>query len=183
MIDFRNSRHRPTAAIIGCRHGVTAVELIVSAVLLMAIMSFITTLGFRINLVWKDVNHHRIATGELSNQLEEITKMTPAEAKSAISILRPSSLCARSLPNPQLSGELIEDELGNMVVMRINWNRRNPGKPVELAGWILPELATGLENSQGKNSVSVIESDSNDSGSSFFESRKTGRMMFVEAIQ
>ena len=43
--------------------------------------------------------------------------MTPAEAKSAISILRPSSLCARSLPNPQLSGELIEDELGNMHIL------------------------------------------------------------------
>lgn len=127
------------------RRGVTTIELVVSAMLLMAVMTFVTTLCFRINLVWKDIGHHRVAVGELSNQLESLQRMTPAEAQAAVESLEPSLLCRRTLRDPELEGELIADELGNRIVLQINWARRNPGQPIELAAWLATETDSNEE--------------------------------------
>ena len=142
MIDYQPNRpehllHRKR------RSGITVVELIISAVLLVTVMSFVTTICFRINLVWKDVNHHRVAMGELSNQLEVLTRLTRQEALAAVDAIQPSSVCASSLRNPELSGELVDDDFGSRIVLRINWDRRNPSNPVELAGWIVRPTEVG----------------------------------------
>lgn len=137
MFDYRFLKtNRRTVCRLRSRRGITAAELIVSAVLLMTVMSFVTTICLRINLVWKDINHHRVAVCELSNQLEELTLLSPPEAQAAIESLQPSAICARSLRKPELAGKLIEDEFGSRIVLQIDWDRRNPGKPVELVGWI-----------------------------------------------
>lgn len=132
-----------------CRHGhrggFTMVEMVVSAVLLITIMSFVTSLCFRIDLVWKDIAHHRVAVGELSNQLEEITRMSTAQARAALVSMTPSAICEQTLSSPVIVGELLEDELGNRVVLQINWERRHPGKPVELAAWLAPPVGDQAE--------------------------------------
>ena len=112
------------------------VELVISAMLLVTVMTFVTTLSFSINLVWKDIGHHRVAAGELSNQLESLTRLPLQEARVAVASLEPSELCRRTLKDPELSGQLVEDNLGTRVELSINWNRRNPGKPVQLVGWV-----------------------------------------------
>lgn len=128
-----------TVAPRGRRGGIAAAELIISAVLLITVMSFVTTICFRINLVWKDINHHRVAMGELSNQLEELTQLSPQEARTAVDSLKPTAICARSLQNPEITGEVVDDELGSRILLQLNWKRSNPGKAVELVGWIVPE--------------------------------------------
>jgi len=119
------------------RDGLTFIELVVSAMLLITIMSFITSICLQTSLIWKDIGHHRAAVNELSNQLERLTRLTPDEARQALGSLQPSAVCSRTLNKPQLSAELIDDNLGLRVVMQIDWKRRNPGKPVELVGWML----------------------------------------------
>ena len=52
--------------------GITVTEVIVAAVLMMTIMGLVGTVCHRVNLIWFDVNHHRVAVSELSNQLEDI---------------------------------------------------------------------------------------------------------------
>ena len=118
------------------RHGTTLVELLVSAFLLISVMSFVTTWCFHINTIWKDIGHHRVALCELSNQLEVLTRLNPTQAQEAIDAIEPSSTCARTLKNPELTGNLVEDALGTRVVLQLNWQRRYPGKPVTLAGWL-----------------------------------------------
>lgn len=112
------------------------IELVISAMLLVTVMTFVTTLSYSINLVWKDIGHHRVAAGELSNQLESLTRLSHEEARKAVASLKPSEVCARTLLEPEIAGKLVDDNLGTRIELRINWNRRNPGKPVELVGWI-----------------------------------------------
>ena len=131
---FRNQKQAKNQ--LRCRSGITSVELIISSILLITVISFVTTICFQINLVWKDIHHHRVAMGELSNQLEELTQLSRVSAEEAINDLQPSSVCVRSLRNPVLQGELTDDAFGTRIVLQINWDRRNPGKPIELVGWI-----------------------------------------------
>ena len=118
------------------RQGVTAIELVVSAMLLITVMTFMTSLCFRIDLVWKDIGHHRVAVGELSNQLESLQRLTPQRAQEALKTIQPSLLCRQTLRDPELRGQLVKDELGDRIVLQINWARRHPGQPIELAAWL-----------------------------------------------
>jgi hypothetical protein len=132
-----------------CRNGFTMVELVISAMMLVTVMTFVTTLSYSINLVWKDIGHHRVAANELANQLESLTRLPKQDAQIAVSSLEPSELCRRTLKDPELSGQLVEDNLGTRVVLSINWNRRNPGKPVQLVGWVFQKNGS-LETASNK---------------------------------
>ena len=69
--------------------------------------------------------------GELSNQLESLQRMTPQGAREALQIIQPSSLCRQTLRDPELRGQIVRDDLGERVVLQINWTRRHPGQPIE----------------------------------------------------
>jgi hypothetical protein len=120
------------------RSGITMIELIVSAVLLMTVMSFATTLCFRINQVWSDIGQHRVALNELSNQLETITRLDVAAAKLAVAEIQPTEVCRRTLIDPEIRGEVTTDNLGTRIQLQINWNRTHPGTPMKLVGWLIP---------------------------------------------
>ena len=120
------------------RSGMTVIELIVSAMLLLTVMTFMTTLCFRVNMVWKDIGYHRVAVGELSNQLEELQRMTVEEVENELANLQPSELCQMTLRDPRLTGRLVKDELGNRIDLKINWTRQNPGQPISLTAWLKP---------------------------------------------
>ncbi len=122
------------------RRGVSLIELLVSALLLMTIMSFVTTFCVQIDRVWKDIGQHRVALCELSNQLEGLTRLKPEAAQQALEALVPSETCRRTLQRPELTGNLVEDDLGMRVVLQLNWQRRYSGKPVTLAGWLSPVI-------------------------------------------
>lgn len=118
------------------RRGVSLIELLVAAVVLVSVMSLVTSLCFRISLVWQEIGHRRVAVAELSNQLERLTRMDPEDVPQALALLKPSSLLEQTLLTPQLSGDIVESELGHQIELQLNWRRRHPGKPVELVGWI-----------------------------------------------
>ena len=119
----------------------TVIELVVSAMLLVTVMTFMTTLCFRVNLVWKDIGHHRVAVGELSNQLEELQRMTPEDVEDELTNLQPSELCQLTLRDPKLTGRLVKDELGNRIDLEINWTRQNPGQPIVLSAWLKTDFS------------------------------------------
>jgi hypothetical protein len=112
--------------------------MVVSAMVLMTIMTFITTICLQTSLIWKDIGHHRAATNELSNQLDRLTRLSPEESKQALTELQPTPVCVRSLNDPALSGKLINDDLGMRIELQIDWKRRHLGKPVRLVGWLVP---------------------------------------------
>lgn len=118
------------------RRGVAMLELVVASVVLVVVMSLVTTLCFRISLVWQDIGHRRVAVAELSNQLDRLTRMNPQQVRSELQMLKPSELSQRTLREPKLTGELVQSDIGHQLNLCLDWNRRHPGQPVELVGWI-----------------------------------------------
>ena len=153
----RPSRSRSSHKNFSVRRGVVSIELIVAAVLLMTVMTFVTTLMFRVNRVWSEIGQHRVAAMELSNQMEQLTRLTRAEATVAIKSLQPSILCHRTLREPKLVGETSDDELGIRIELQINWQRLPPGQPVALSGW-LTNASTNPANSAQRNASSATDS-------------------------
>ena len=112
-------------------------EILVTCVLMITVMGFITTNCVSANRVWKDIGQRRIAVCELSNHLDSITQLNVGQATEAIAALEPSSQCATVLRSPVLAGKLVTDNLGTRIELQLDWKRRFPGKPVILSGWLI----------------------------------------------
>ncbi len=146
------SRNRSCNKKSSARRGIYSIELLVAAVLLMTVMTFVTTLMFRVNRVWSEIGQHRVAAMELSNQLDQLTRLTRDEATLAIKSLQPSSLCRSTCPEPTLVGETSADELGIRIELQINWQRLPPGPPVVLSGWLTTAAANPANSAQRNDS-------------------------------
>ena len=121
------------------------IEVVVSAGGLMVVMSCMSALIVRIDSVWKDTGHHRVAMNELSNQIERLTLMSPNEVDAAVSELKPSLLASRTLSDARLSGSVVDDEWGRRVILQIDWRRKHPGQPMTLTAWLPAEKELGGE--------------------------------------
>ncbi len=133
MIQTRNTNRCP---IPKPRAGFTMIEAVVSAGLLMVVMSFVVQMTFRIDGVWGDTHHHRIAIQELSNQLDRLTRLSAEEVVIELQQLQPSEAIRETLHEATISGELVKDEFGQRVALQLNWDKRQPGKPMEMSAWL-----------------------------------------------
>ena len=133
------------------RRGVSLVEILVSGVMLMTVMSIVGTVRFRLNGVWRDIRHQQIGVGELSNQLDRLTAMPIEQLRSQIESLEPSAPCRRVLRQATLTGDLVADQnLGQRLTLKLDWDRGVRGKPVELSGWLVdskPDTSPAVEAS------------------------------------
>lgn len=123
------------------RNAFTMIELVVAASIMIALMSVVTSLTFRIHKVWQDTNQQRIATWAVSSELERITSLPTDEIAATLDELAASEELQNLLTAPEWSGDFIDDELGPRVALRLNWKRRHPGVPLELVGWLLDPTA------------------------------------------
>lgn len=123
--------------------GFTKVELLASMMLLMAVMGFTATMFHKVNLVWKDIRHHRVATGELANQLDVLTRVEADEIEAAIRELKPSVVCEDALPKSTLSAKIVKDAIGDRIDLEIQWRSshgtRAAARPnrARLSGWLM----------------------------------------------
>lgn len=130
--------------------GITTIELMVSAAVLLGIMTFVGSLTVRINGVWKDIVQRRVAVCELTNQLEELTRQDEKELDQQLDSLEPSIHCSNSLRGAKLSATVRDDQLGKRIVLSINWSRTHAGKPVELSGWLTDFKKTENDDATGE---------------------------------
>ena len=75
-----------------------------------------------------------------------------------------------TLRNPELSGELIEDDLGTRIGLRLNWERIHPGKPVELAGWLLANSNSANKENDNEETKEDSEDTENTTGEAVSDS-------------
>ena len=113
--------------------------------LMVVIMGLVTRACVGISRVWTDIGQHRIAMAELSNQLEQLTKIDPTELPAATSPLEASEWTRRTLMDTRLSATLVPSELGTQITVSLDWKRRFPGRPVQLTGWSVHKAATDSE--------------------------------------
>ncbi|EMI45709.1 hypothetical protein [Rhodopirellula sp. SWK7] len=124
------------------RTGVTMIECVVAASILLVAMTTVTTMAFRVNRLWIDVADQRIAMNELANTLESITELPAEQIDDAIAAIQPSAMASSTLDQPQLSATRVTDEFGDRVVLTLSWRSTNPIHPVSLTGWITPRETT-----------------------------------------
>ena len=112
-------------------------EMIVSAVIICATVTTITTMLFKCGVILRDVSRYRVAVRELSSNLEELTLLDVDSATEKNKHLKPSQICEDRLPEAKLTGTLVEDNLGVRVELSLNWKHVIESKPVVLCGWLI----------------------------------------------
>ena len=123
------------------RNGTTLLELVVAAVLISTMISVAAPLILRCNRLWQDTQRVQLATDEVTDQLERLVAMNPAERSVALQSLTVSEDVARVFPDSTLRGTLAEDDLGRRIILEFDWKRPGDPLPVTLVRWLdaLPE--------------------------------------------
>jgi len=133
MKPFRNT-NQPTYP--ANRSGFTVTEMLVSALLLISVMSLVGPLAVRTGRLWQQTRHGRLALEELSNQLDRLTHLSADKRTVALAKLAPTQSIRVALSNPQLSAKTIHDQDGQRLVLQLTWDRAGaPGK-LSLTGWL-----------------------------------------------
>ena len=144
-------------------HGYAMLEMLVGAVLLVALIAFVAPLTVRSGWLWKDAQRARIALDELSNQLESLVEMDEQQAQAALGTLAPSPHAVQRLPHANLEGELVSDEDGTRFVLTLSWNRGERTKRSTLVGWLnsLPPTADSVDSTDdaSSNTAAAAEED------------------------
>ena len=89
------------------------------------------------------MRYHRIATSELANQLDVLTRAEPGEIEALVEELKPSEICSDALPESSLSAKVVKDEIGDRIDLEIQWRSghgtradRRPNR-ARLSGWLM----------------------------------------------
>lgn len=137
---FSHFLHRPLPRRSGCRRATTSLELLVAFTLITAALTGATPLVVAHGRLLKAQRDYRVALDELSNQLESLTALPPAEVVQELSAIATSEFTASRLPGAQLRGQLGEGALGLHVTLELWWDEPNrQAAPVRLTGWLKPQ--------------------------------------------
>jgi Tfp pilus assembly protein PilV len=118
------------------RRGVSTIEVLVAASLLMSVIGVSSSLVSRITKVYQATRHYQIAVNELANQMEVLTILSESEQKNTLKNLSLSPPVAEVLPNAKIEGRIIEDDSGARIVLSIRWERGSNAPPIELVAWL-----------------------------------------------
>ena len=127
------------------RRGVLKAEALLASVILVAAMGFASTMIHRINGLWSNAQRHQFAIGELSNQIDELARLSPQQATEALESIDVSEACKETLKDETIVGEIKKDELGNRITIKLSWNDRKDANPIELSAWLQDTKSDGGE--------------------------------------
>lgn len=122
--------------------GFVLTEVLVAAIVLVAVVSVVTQLAVRSGRLRLDTRHHQVALEELSNQLDRLLALDEPARTTALENLTPSSLAQSALSSPELTAQILEDVDGRRLVLSLVWNRFGKREPVTLIGWLPPVDST-----------------------------------------
>ena len=118
------------------RKGVSVAEVLVSAVLLVAVISLTGGLMGRIQRIEKGTQQYQAAVDELANQLERIVMLDPKAREEAIQKIAVSPGLENILGSAVFTLQEQNDADGNRITLSIHWDRSGPSEPVSLTAWI-----------------------------------------------
>jgi hypothetical protein len=112
-------------------------DLLVAFTLLAAIFSAVTPLMVRHAQLLQSQRNYRLALDELSNQLERLTALSPAELPTALTTLRPSPFIVEHLGQAKLTGEFTPTDGGGRVTLKLLWSEvGGRTQPATMVGWV-----------------------------------------------
>ena len=124
------------------RNGLTLLECIVAAGLLVVAVAASGKLSMSAGRIWQQSRYHRLALEELSNQLEVLRAVPATERDEQLQTLRLSELTEQTLPNPSLQGKVIDDDLGQRIKLTLQWDRFQERASLDLVGWVMPPASS-----------------------------------------
>ncbi len=127
------------------RFGFVSIEIMVAATLLVALISSLAAMQYRLILVAKDTKHYQLALHEAANQIIGLQTVPLRKLDEAIELATINEEVSRSLPGGKMQIEKIADTKGTRVVVRLTWERLGASVPVELTGWISTAPSEDLE--------------------------------------
>ncbi len=111
------------------RTGFSLTELVVCASLLVTVMSFVTSIVIRVDRLWQDTRHQKIALDELSNHLEHLTTLDENEVHASLDRLEISEATRSSLPNATLEGEMVREAGSTQIVLTLSFGEVQSAGP------------------------------------------------------
>jgi len=130
------------------RRGISSLEFLVSFSVMVVVMTFMTSLTFKVSRVWRDIDHDRLAMNELSNQLDFLTRQHGAQLIEQVKNLKPSEFCLAGLPNPRITASLTGDPLGQRIDLELIWDHTPIERKLQLSGWSVETEAADAVNEQ-----------------------------------
>ncbi len=127
------------------RFGFVSIEILVAATLLVALISSLAAMQYRLILVAKDTKHYQLALHEAANQIIELQAAPLPKLDEAIELATINEEVLQSLPGGKMQIEKIADTKGTRVIVRLTWERLGASVPVELTGWISTAPSEDLE--------------------------------------
>lgn len=124
---MKNDRHR---------FGFVSLEILVAAALLVALVSSLAAIQYRLLAITKDTKHYQLALHEAANQIVALQAVSLQELDGAIERAKLDEDFLRSLPGAKMQIEKFADTNGVRVVVQVVWDRMGATVPVELTGWI-----------------------------------------------
>jgi hypothetical protein len=102
-------------------------------------LSVVTPLMISHNCLLTAHRQYQLALEEVTNHLERLRALPADELQPAVKKLAPSELAARYLHGAELKGELVAEDDGQRLTLRLAW-KETQGKtaPVTLTAWIYP---------------------------------------------
>lgn len=116
--------------------GFSKIELLVASSLLSALVLIAVPLITRLQNVWKSTRMYQIATLELANRMDALRDLEPDVCETAIGSLQVSERLKASLPNAELTGELVRIEEETRIVLRMRLDPAVRQEPLILIGWL-----------------------------------------------
>ena len=129
--------------------GILKTEVLLAFALLVSSMGVASTLIHRVNRLWSDAGQYQFAIQELSNQMDELVRLSPDHAEKAVGSISPSTACAKVLREPKVSGEIADDTLGKRITLQLSWKDRKDANPVVLSAWLIDAEQT--TNAEGES--------------------------------
>ena len=127
------------------RFGFVSIEILVAATLLVALISSLAAMQYRLLLVAKDTKHYQLALHEAANQIIELQAAPLPKLDEAIELATINEEVLQALPGGKMQIEKIADTKGTRVIVRLTWERLGASVPVELTGWISTAPSEDLE--------------------------------------
>src|SRR5690606_36358897 len=97
------------------RAGLTMVELMVAATLIVSGLTMIGKLTVSSGRMWQQTRQEQVALEELSNQLERLLALPLDQRDEAISQLAPSAFAAERLPGAKVTAGTTDDTAGQRL--------------------------------------------------------------------
>lgn len=121
------------------RTATTITELLVACTIVGTLLTSVVPVFVHTDRLNREMSRHRLALDELSNQLDTLTLLRPDEILTGLEDLTVDPTVAARFPESQLSGELVAEDRGFRLTLRLAWRRDAmiEAPPVVLSAWVV----------------------------------------------